>query len=94
MWLGTVFYRLVGQGDHPKSSLEALNGVLFAGKFGLQGGHILLEQGNLIIGGLELPLSKEEVGPQLGSNLVCGLEDIDDFSPIGGKTIGVRGERA
>ena len=72
--------------------MEALNGISFTGKLGWQGGDILPGQSNLIIGGLELLLSKEEVGPQLGSNLVCGLEDIDDFSPIGGKTVGVGGE--
>jgi len=57
-----------------------------------QGDNVLLQQGDLIIGGLELPLSKEEVGPHLHSDLVRGFEDIDDFPPIVGQAVGVGGE--
>jgi hypothetical protein len=39
-----------------------------------------------------LPLGEEEVGPHLRSDLVCGFENIDDFSPIGGKAVGIGGE--
>ena len=87
--LGTGVYSLVGWGKHLETSIEALNGVSFAGKFGLQGRDILLEQGNLIGGSLELPLHEKQVGPQLSSNLICCFKDVDDFSPIGSKSIGV-----
>jgi len=80
---------LVGWGEHLERSIEALNGVSFVGEFGSPGADILLQQGNLIVGSLELPLSQMEVGPQLLFNLVYGFKDIDDFTQIGGKAVGV-----
>ena len=90
--LGAGVCLLLSRGERSEGSIEVVNSGSFSCKIVSQGSDILLQSGNFVIGSLELFLNKEEVGPQLCSNLVDVLEDIDDFSAIGGEAIGVRGE--
>ena len=78
--------------EHGESSVVALDGSSLPSKVVSQGDDVLLQEGDFVVGCLELPLGKEEVGPHLQSDLVCGFEDVDDFSAIGGQAVGIVGE--
>ena len=91
LWLGTGICLLLSRRDHGKGSVESIDCSSLTTEVVSQGDNILLQQGDFVIGGLELPLHKEEVGPHLHYDLVRGFDDIDDFPPIGAQAVGIAG---
>ena len=90
--LGAGICLLFSRREHGKGSVEAVDRSSLASEVVSQGDDVLLQQGDFVIGGLELSLGKVEVGPHLHSDLVRGFEDIDNFSLIGGQAVGIGGE--
>ena len=61
-----------------------MDGSSLTRKIVQQGDDVLLQQGDYVISGLELPLGMELVSPHVYSDVVCAFKDIDDLLMIGG----------
>jgi len=89
---GGIFCLMLSRSDHGEGSVESVNRSSLTSKVVSPGKNVLLQQGDFVIGSLELPLGQEEVGPHFHSDLVYSFEDIDDLPTIGGQAAGVGGE--